>query len=193
MKSLDPAVIRLILNRSVFEEIHQLKSCFITLFSDLANEISTHELLEVHATSQGIKITKGNELQHCPYQVLDIIRDFDKDKGLNIRIMNWWGRGLFIFVFLGKNNDKARDTSRFIFNMDLSGFMLSRTSSPWDYKNMIDGGSLQAIGPALQIDEHLKKLSHIQFVKKLDYPENFLSLKLSLKAHVVQILNFYRE
>lgn len=191
MKELDQANLHLLYNRSVFEEIHQLKTFFISLFSDLANEISTYELLAVHSGSQGIKITKGNELQHCPYQVLDVIRDFDKDKGFNIRILNWWGRGLFIFVFLGKNNDKILNSSDLFFKMDLMGYMLSKTSSPWDYKNMIDGGRLVPIGHSSQINEHVQQFRYTQLVKKIDYSENFPSLKITLKEQVLQILNFY--
>lgn len=193
MKDFDPSIIQLLHNRSIFEEIHQVKTSFISLFSDLANEISTHELLEVHEASQGIKITKGNELQHCPYQVLDIIRDFDKDKGFNIRIMNWWGRGMFVFVFLGKNNSRTKYFSNFVLKMKSMGFMLSKTSSPWDYKNMIDRGYMETIDSVPQFERHLEQFKYIQFVDKIDYSENFHSLKLNLKEYVFQILKFYGE
>src|SRR5690606_19496636 len=92
MTSLKPSQIAKLHDRLLFEEIHHLKSYFIRLFSDLANEISLDYLQVLHPQSQGIKISKGNELQHCPYQVLDLIRDFDIHMGLNIRVMNWWGR-----------------------------------------------------------------------------------------------------
>src|SRR5690606_15294657 len=106
MKNPEKIPAQILANTSLFEKIHQLKHSFISVFSEIANEISSGELMKLHPGSQGIKISRGNELQHCPYQVLDIIRDFTKDHGFNIRILNWWGRGLFIFVFFGRNNPK---------------------------------------------------------------------------------------
>lgn len=193
MKKLDQGAIKLLEDRTLFEEIHELKSSFILLFSDLANEISPNELLDLHPTSQGLKISKGNELQHCPYQVLDIIRDFDKEQGLNIRLLNWWGRGLYIFIFFGKYNEKILLDNRVLDKLQLLGYQLSKTSSPWDYKNMIDSGNLEPIKGTAQLSDHLQKFNYLQLVKKIAYRDDYHSLKLALKEQVVQILNFYRQ
>ena len=192
MKTLDQEDLYLLNNRSVFEKVHRLKSFFISLFSDLANELPSSELQTFHAASLGIKISKGNELQHCPYQVLDIIRDFNKELGFNIRILNWWGRGLFIFVFLGKDNDKLINDLNFIFGMVFHGYLLAKTDSPWDYKGMIDKGNLESLSHTDQLNDHLQQFHYIQLVKKIVYPEDYNLLKPLLKEQVLQILNFYK-
>src|SRR5690606_5112965 len=154
MTILDQEDLYLLNNRSVFEKIHHLKSFFVSLFSELANELPSRELQTIHAASLGIKISKGNELQHCPYQVLDIIRDFNKERGFNIRILNWWGRGLFIFVFLGKDNDKLITDLNFLSGMVFHGYLLAKSVSPWDYKEMIDKGNLESLSRPDQLNDH---------------------------------------
>jgi hypothetical protein len=192
MKILDQEELYLLNNRSVFEKIHHLKSLFVSLFSELANELPSRGLQTIHAASLGIKISKGNELQHCPYQVLDIIRDFDKELGFNIRILNWWGRGLFIFVFLGKDNQKLTKNLNFFSGMVFHGYLLSKSDSPWDYKEMIDKGNLAPLSQTDQLNDHLQQLHYIQLVKKIVYPDDYSLLKPLLKEQVLQILNFYK-
>jgi cation transport ATPase len=92
----------LILDHTYFEKIYSIKSSFIRLFSHLGNRLSSLDLERVHRVYKGIKITKGNELRHCPYQVLDLVRDFDKNNGFNIRVLHWWGRGMFVNILLGQ-------------------------------------------------------------------------------------------
>src|SRR5690606_11757488 len=128
----------------------------------------------------------------CPYQVLDIIRDFNKERGFNIRILNWWGRGLFIFVFLGKDNDKLIKDLNFLSGMVFHGYLLAKSVSPWDYKEMIDKGNLESLSRPDQLNHHLQQFHHIQLVKKVVYPEDYNLLKPILKEQVLQILNFYR-
>ena len=192
MKKIDQTAVNLLGNRPLFEEIHELKSFFIFLFSDLANEIPPKELLALHPTSQGLKISKGNELQHCPYQVLDIVRDFDKEQGFNIRILNWWGHGLFIFVYFGRYNERLLLNVDFFDIMHFQGYLLAKTASPWDYKNMIHTANLEPIDHTAQLSTHLTRFHHIQLLKKIAYPGDYASLKLTLKEQVWQILNFYR-
>src|SRR5690554_6774013 len=187
MKKLDKAAIRLLDSRETFEKIHQLKAAFVSLFSEVANEFTPNKLRAIHPSSKGTKVSKGNELENCPYQVLDIIRDFDKDRGFNIRILNWWGRGMFIFVFFGRHNEKIQEV--LLRNMQLQDYLWSKTASPWDYKNMIDGGNLESIDPGKE-DFFLNHFHHLQLVKKIPYDEDFASLKSLLKEQVEQILNF---
>lgn len=182
---------QLLNNRSFFEEIHQLKSFFTQLFSDLANDISTDDLLAVHPSSKGMKISKGNELAHCPYQVLDIVRDFDREIGFNIRVLNWWGRGLYIFIFLGKNNPKLMGDPLFISQMQANGYLMSKTLSPWDYQGMIDDGE---VGPILNFEELLSNLqdfTYLQLVKKVNYPESLADIKAVLDGELGRILKYY--
>jgi hypothetical protein len=191
MTYLDQSAIHLLNNRFLFEEIHRLKSLFIQLFSDLANEIQTEDLLAVHSSSQGMKISKGNELANCPYQVLDIMRDFDKEKGFNIRLMNWWGRGLYIFVYLGKNNERLVETPHFISRIQSNGYLMSKTSSPWDYQEMIDEGKVGPVLPFNELSLYLRDGSFLQLVKKIDYPEDLEAIEATLRREVAHILKYY--
>lgn len=191
MKEIDQKAIQLLNNRKIFEEIHELKSAFIALFSALANGLSPEDLRTFHPGSQGLKITKGNELQHCPYQVLDIIRDFDKEKGFNIRILNWWGRGLFVIVFFGRNNKRILKDVDFLSGMHFHGYLLAKTASPWDYKSMIDEGNLGTIHHSSHLADHINQFHYTQLVKKITYPKDYDTLQTKLNEEVMQILNFY--
>lgn len=188
MKNIDKTALQLLDNRGIFEEIHQLKAAFVALFSDLANEFPPIDLRAVHPSSKGTKVSKGNELQNCPYQVLDIIRDFDKDEGFNIRLLNWWGRGMFVFIFFGEHNKNIH--AELLRNMKVLEYCWAKTSSPWDYKNMIDNGYLERIDHR-RADLHLRQFHYLQLVKKIHYPDDFPSLKSLLKEQVEHILNFY--
>src|SRR5690606_11664825 len=127
----------------------------------------------------------------CPYQVLDIIRDFDKEFGFNIRILNWWGRGLFIFVFFGRHNRKFFSDAGWFPEMQQQGYSLTNTSSPWDYKTIIDLGNMSPMVQESQVIIHIERHRHLQLVKKIAYTEDYLSLKRCLREQVLKILNLY--
>lgn len=190
MTYLDQSKIHLLDNRSLFEDIHRLKSFFTQLFSDLANEIPTSDLLAAHPSSQGVKISKGNELAHCPYQVLDIVRDFNKDKGLNIRVLNWWGRGLYVLVYLGKYNPKLFGNPHFLSQMQSLDYLMSEALSPWDYQGMIDEGRVSPI-PPFELISHLSELPCLQLIKKIPYPEDLATLRVTLNEQIRLILKYY--
>lgn len=191
MKHLDQSAINLLSNRLVFEEIHQLKSFFTLLFSEVANGIPLSVLTKTHSGSQGTKISKGNELQQCPYQVLDIIRDFDYETGFNIRLLNWWGRGLYVFVFVGKNNKKLRPKAPFLPAMRDEGFRLTKTNSLWDYPKIIDHGCMESTTAPDQIEHHVSEFNHVQMVKQIAYSADYDLLMDSLSTQVRLILDLY--
>ena len=191
MKYLEQSNTQLLNNRRLFEEIHQLKSFFIHFFSELANEIALDSLTSAHAASQGLKISKGNELERCPYQVLDIVRDFDKSKGFNIRILNWWGRGLFVIVFAGNHNPRLTQRSDFLTSMRQRGYLLAKTSSPWDYKRMIDEGQTDVIPSEGGLMAHVNRFRYFQIIKRMDYLADPHELKTRLKDQVEHILKYY--
>jgi len=191
MKHLAQSDTQLLNNRRLFEEIHQLKSFFIHLLSELANEIALDFLSSAHTASQGVKISKGNELEHCPYQVMDIVRDFDKNKGFNIRILNWWGRGLFVIVFTGNDNPKLIQNDRFLTSVRQKEYLLTKTSSPWDYQRMIDQGRAEVIPSEEGLKVHLHQFRYFQILKKVDWNPDAHELKTRLKEQVEHILKYY--
>lgn len=193
MSTLDKIPVHLLTNAAMFEEIHQAKSAFVMLYSALANELSPEGLSEVHPASQGYKISKGNELQRCPYQVLDIIRDFDPDFGFNIRLLNWWGRGMYIFLFFGRINRRIFSSPNLVDDLLKQEYFLARTSSPWDYTSIIDLGETSPIRQGSEVEGHIRKFGHLQLVKKIDYTRDFPSLKQRLREQVLIILNLYNK
>mgnify|MGYP007006547293 FL=1 len=102
------------------------------LFEQLGNSVTNEELTHFFSNSKGKKISKGNHLLGFPYLVLDLIRDFDLEKGCNIRFVSWFGHGLYCCVFLGKQ--MLQPDRLFVAN----GFQLGRKDLPWDLAAQVD-------------------------------------------------------
>lgn len=119
------------LDKSIIERQNQLKNQFLRLLESVGNSISNEELSSFFKGSKGKKITKGNDLLGYPYQVLDLLRDFDKNSGCNIRLLNWFGHGFFILIFLGKNPRLPFEELRNL------GFQLGLVDDPWDFGALI--------------------------------------------------------
>lgn len=111
---------------------NQLKYQFWELLGKVGDQFSQHDLKKIHTQSRGKKLSQGSDLMGLPYQVLDMVRDFDLETGLNIRLLNWFGKGLFLFVLLGKNQFESLDLSD-------QSFEKCPWENPWEYeKLMID-------------------------------------------------------
>ncbi|SFT91857.1 hypothetical protein SAMN04489724_2818 [Algoriphagus locisalis] len=124
------------LNREIIPRQNRLKAKFWNILSDVGNEIDLEALLEIHPKSRGLKLSKGNDLLGYPYQVLDLIRDFSPNDGLNIRVLNWFGHGLFLFVLIGKNHSKAP-----LIELTQQNWQFDLSESPWDYPEIILKGA----------------------------------------------------
>lgn len=148
-------------NEELIRKQNRLKLIFHELFGDLGNEFSNQTLQDLHFPSRGKKITQGNDLIGLPYQVLDLIRDFDFETGLNIRVLNWFGKGIFIFVLCGKETLKD-------WNLTELDFELCLSPSPWDYSEIIEKTS-----------DNREELNYKQWFKELSIePETSKSLAL---------------
>lgn len=126
--------INLLKDKSTFDKIQEQKSVFIELLTEIANCYPQHKLVKIHPLSKGTKVSQGVNLDNCPYQVLDIFRDFDVKSGLNIRILNWWGHGLYVFFQFGR--EIAILNEDLIFER-LLGFSTSTSADPFDYKTIL--------------------------------------------------------
>jgi hypothetical protein len=132
MKNLQEALdLELWLDKSIIERQNQLKNQFLRILESVGNSISNEELTSFFKESRGKKITKGNDLLGYPYQVLDLLRDFDKNSGCNIRLLNWFGHGFFILIFLGKS---TKLPSKELGDL---GFQLGLVDDPWDFGALI--------------------------------------------------------
>lgn len=148
-------------NEELIRKQNRLKLIFHELLGELGNEFSNQTLQDLHFPSRGKKVTQGNDLIGLPYQVLDLIRDFDFDHGLNIRILNWFGKGIYLFVLFGKEAFPDLDLK----SLD---FELCQSPSPWDYSEIIERSFIKT-----------QELNYIQWFKELPiHPETGKSLIL---------------
>jgi hypothetical protein len=128
----DKLDLELWLNQDIIPSQNRLKAKFWEILADVGNSVDFEKLIKIHQGSRGLKLSRGNDLLGYPYQVLDLIRDFDIDKGLNIRVLNWFGHGLYLFVLLGKNHPK----SPFIM-LSEHNWLFDQSPTPWDYPEIL--------------------------------------------------------
>jgi len=179
----------LLTNSDIFEAIHETKKQFKELFIEISNKLENQKLSVIFPPNKGVKISMGNELQKCPYQVLDIFRDFDKKRGHNIRILNWWGHGLYIFVFFGKDLAAETMASQNYFNkMD---FRLARGSSPWDYAGILATAPVGNIDDR-NLDKHLSKFGYLLWFKEIRLEADSVKLQNKITGQLDQIFHFHR-
>lgn len=146
------------LDKQLLERQNRLRQEFWDILGEAGNAIAPSRLLQIHPKSQGIKLSRGNELNGFPYQVLDLIRDFDEHTGMNIRLLNWFGHGFFLFLLIGKDHPLA--PLDFLLQ---NGWSLSVIPDQWDYRAIV-----RPAGRTTQIsDLHTIQLPIIQWVKSL--------------------------
>ena len=120
------------LDKTLVQRQNQLKTDFLNLLEQLGNSVTNEELTRFFSNSKGKKISKGNQLLGFPYLVLDLIRNFDLDKGCNFRFVSWFGHGLYCCVFLGKQMPQPDRL------FSENGFLLGRNDLPWDLAAQVD-------------------------------------------------------
>lgn len=116
----------------LFKRQHRLKLQFWEIFSRVAENITDKSLQKICSKHKSKKLSRGNDLLGMPYHVLDIIRNFDPKTGLNIRVLNWFGNGIYLMILTGtKNSEKVYQFLR------ENNFFYGLTDSPWDYPGLI--------------------------------------------------------
>ncbi|WP_114749033.1 hypothetical protein [Pleomorphovibrio marinus] len=176
----------------LFVKINRSKKCFIHMFSEISNQLSEYKLEKWHSISRGTKVSQGNSLQLCPYQVLDVVRDFNPHSGLNIRALNWWGRGIYLFLFLGKEtaiNFSKSPKSLFFNHLQNRGFHLALTDSPWDYQAIVDEGQAKLVDTPEEASEFAILHGHIQVFKRLPYKKDLMSTQSDIFQEIVDLGN----
>ncbi|KEO74568.1 hypothetical protein [Anditalea andensis] len=176
-------------NRQIFNDIHKTKNQFKEVFTTLSNDLSHINIKQYYPLSKGLKISMGNELEKCPYQVLDIFRNFDKKMGHNIRILNWWGHGLYILVFFGYELAiETRSNQKYFLH---KGFKLTQGSSPWDYSNLANTPIISPEDPGDTIEKHIHQYRYLQWCKKIEIATEIDSLQKSLGRELNRIFDFH--
>lgn len=119
-------------DQQLFKKQHRLKLQFWEIFSLIAENVSEDSLSKIYSNHKSKKLSRGNDLLGMPYHVLDIIRNFDPISGLNIRILNWFGHGMFVIILSGKTQFEKISSLLHQYN-----YYFGTTESPWDYPGLI--------------------------------------------------------
>ncbi|MDI1322916.1 MAG: hypothetical protein PSV36_09215 [Algoriphagus sp.] len=151
------------LDREFLQKHNRLKAEFWEILGTVGDSVSLEEISKTHPRPKGKKLSRGNDLLGFPYQVLDLIRDFDLSGGLNIRVLNWFGHGMFLFVLIGKKTF-SEPSLTFLEN----NFSLGLTSSPWDYPELI----LESNSTSSPSLNQLKDLAFFQWFKPIPIPSD---------------------
>ncbi|GAB2608436.1 hypothetical protein [Belliella aquatica] len=175
--------IDLLKDKSTFDKIQEQKSIFIGIFTEIANHYPQSKLSNFHSNARGVKVSQGINLDHCPYQVLDIFRDFDLKSGFNVRILNWMGHGLYIFLQFGR--EFAVTNEKLIFER-LSEFYSGISTDPFDYKTIIK--SKESLKKE-NLKDHLNKFSFLVLYKEIQYETSLNDQKEVLLENINLILD----
>lgn len=153
------------ISRNFFQQYKQQKSVIFRLFEELSNTFPKDFQKLYFNHSKGNKISQGYNLDGFPYQVLDLVRNFDRQNGFNIRILNWVGNGLYIFIYVGggltedflENNIRSKN-----FKNTFTG------DNPFQYEKII-----------IESETNFKRLEYIKesnmtvFWEKIELNESF--------------------
>ncbi|MCH7415552.1 hypothetical protein MM213_18770 [Belliella sp. R4-6] len=175
--------IELIKNIKLFEDIQAQKNIFLNLFTEIANQFSQSILIQAFVNSKGTKVSQGINLENCPYQVLDIFRDFDRNNGYNIRILNWWGHGLYILIQFGKNTAENHKTD---IEIKFKEFNVGLASNAYDYKEILS--SNQTLD-SINLINHIKEFDGLLIFNKIPYNQSVENLKFDLLEKIKFILD----
>ncbi|MBC6368613.1 hypothetical protein [Algoriphagus sp. AK58] len=179
-----PLDLDLWLDKSLIQRQNQLKYQFIEVFEEVGNSFSNEELKQFFPSSKGKKITKGNDLEGFPYLVLDLVRDFDLDSGLNIRFLNWFGHGMYLALFFGKN---ISFPSPLLLE---NGFHFGLVDKPWDFPELIlNKKYTERIAEIEPINSTTFKL----WIKEIQVEKEKNELENCLKSEIKKILELNQK
>ena len=174
------------LNQDLIKRQNKLKSEFLYLLESIGNHFENEYLKSAHPLSKGKKISKGNDLLGFPYQVLDLIRDFSPESEVNIRCLNWFGHGFFLFLILGHDSTEVNE------RLIETGYSFSLSESPWDYPEMI----LEKRSTRKLAEIHSSGYSSNVWLKSIPMERDFLvnlnNVKLEIKKLVEILLSLQK-
>jgi hypothetical protein len=175
-KSLD---LKLWLDSDLIQRQNQLKSQFQAIFEGIGNSFSEEDFKKISSMSRGVKLTRGNDLFGYPYQVLDLIRDFDPENGVNIRILNWFGNGLYLTILLGKNRKNPAP------ELLSNGYFFGLSENQWDYPDLI----LNKNTTDSEREITKQKLGFFHWIKEIEPKENAVDLQVNLANEAKKIID----
>ena len=172
-------------SKAFFEHFNQQTQLLTQVFTEVCNAFPQKRLQHFFPNAKGCKVSKGNQLDGFPYQVLDIIRDFDLQHGFNIRFLNWWGNGFYIFITYGSETAKYYQK---IIPSHFEGYYLSKAISPYHYENVIKESEILSTE---NFSSEIRASNHFQIWKKLNISEDLTVTRNSLEKMIQGILDIH--
>jgi hypothetical protein len=174
-----PLDLELWLDADLIQRQNRLKSQFLAVLEEVNEQLIKDELRGISLRAKGTKISKGNDLIGFPYQVLDIIRDFDPEAGANIRLLNWIGVGFFCSVLLGETRRNPNS------GLLALGYGYALSESKWDYPDVVLNRNFTAeMG---EIESSTLKFHH--WIKRLTLTSDSAEVVGLVTAEVKKILD----
>ena len=177
-----PIDLDLWLDADLIRRHNLLKGQFIAILEEVGNSFDPEDLKTLSQNSKGVKISKGNDLLGFPYQVLDLIRDFDQSDGVNIRLLNWIGNGFYLTLLLGKK--RAVDLGSLL----ESGFSFGLSENQWDYPDLILNSNTTQEKEKITSSE----LGFFHWIKSVEVDSDPTILLQNVMAEVKKIIGILR-
>jgi len=155
------------------------------LFTEVANAFPQERLSQYFNNSKGCRVSKGSQLESLPYQVLDIVRDFDQKGGFNIRFLNWWGNGFYVFVTYGHQTKNNFSTNRIPF---FQNSKLYCGESPFDYREIVKS---QLKVSAENLDAAINSSCQLVIWQKIELPKDKKTASETMVKLTEDILSYH--
>jgi hypothetical protein len=172
-------------SKAFFEHFNQQTDLIIQVFTEVCNSFPQIKLKAIFPNAKGCKVTKGNQLEGLPYQVLDIVRDFDVLHGFNIRLLNWWGNGLFVFITYGSSTAKLFHE---VLSTSFDGYNISMLNSPFDYEKILNNSEILN---DKYLNTVIESSNQLQIWKKLEISEDKKETMSIMEKMIQSILDIH--
>jgi hypothetical protein len=172
-------------SKAFFEHFNQQTDLIIQVFTEVCNAFPQNKLKSIFPNAKGCKVTKGNQLGGLPYQVLDLVRDFDAQHGFNIRILNWWGNGLFVIITYGSSTAKLFQE---VLSTSFDQYKISMLNSPFDYEKVLN---YSEILNDKNINSVIEASNQLQIWKKLEISEDIKDTMSTMEKMIQSILDIH--
>jgi len=172
-------------SKAFFEHFNQQTHLIIQVFTEVCNAFPQYKLKSIFPNAKGCKVTKGNQLKGLPYQVLDLVRDFDAHHGFNIRILNWWGNGLFVFITYGSSTAKLFQE---VLSTSFDGYNISMLNSTFDYEKVLNNSEILN---NKNLNSEIEASNQLQIWKKLEISEDIKDTMSTMEKMIQSILDIH--
>lgn len=99
-------------SNKIMQTFSEIESRMKLLYPDLSEKVS------IAPSSTASKISKGENLRHLPFLMLDFPKQFEASHIFSFRLLFWWGKGFTLFLHI-KNTQLEKIVNQIIKNRNL--------------------------------------------------------------------------